>query len=43
MKINDLPDYNEETLKVLPLDLSETIPASWYTDEKYFFMIKKKY
>lgn len=33
--IHKLPDLNADTLRVFPLERSETIPSRWYTDPGY--------
>lgn len=35
MRADTLPDLTEETLHIVPLQQSETIPSSWYTDPRY--------
>ena len=34
--LNDLPDFNENELKILPIEKSETIPSSWSTNKNFF-------
>jgi len=36
-----LPDTAQEDLEILPLERSETIPSTWYTDPKFFDLDKE--
>lgn len=35
MHVDHLPDLTTDTLQIVPLERSETIPSSWYTDARY--------
>lgn len=37
----DLPDFTEEELAVVPLTQSQTIPSSWYTDPRFLDLEKR--
>jgi len=32
---NALPDFNEDVLQTIPIERSETIPSTWYTDPRF--------
>ena len=37
-----LPDFTEDNLTIQPIERSETIPSSWYTDPR-FHNVDKEY